>query len=443
MHQLKRSDLLALGFMTFALFLGAGNIIFPPDVGRTAGEAVWPAAFGFLSTGVGLPLLGVVAAAIIGGGLSDITQPLPRWGAVIFGLSIYLSIGPLFAIPRTATVAYEIGADPFIPGDSALGLALYIVVFFIISTLLALSPGKLMDRVGKWITPALIAVLAIMAIAVLVDPQGPVGHRDAELSGSAFGFGFLEGYQTMDTLASVVFGIVIIQAIRDKGITERAQITRYTLIAGFIAALCLSLVYLPLAWLGATSHTIAPHVANGGEMIALYIQGIFGAWGQVMLAIVISLACLTTAVGLLTCCGEYLHQLIPRLPYKPTVIVLAVFSALIANQGLSTIIQFSIPVLVALYPLTMVLIGLSLIKPWLRDPERVYRIALGLTFLISLYDGLKQAGVEMGSLTHYYQQLPLASAGIAWSLPAALGLLLGLLMQRRHSELDQAQSSQV
>ncbi|ASP40052.1 branched-chain amino acid transport system II carrier protein [Bacterioplanes sanyensis] len=436
MSAFRRSDVMALGFMTFALFLGAGNLIIPPDVGRQAGSDFWPATLGFLATGVGLPLLGVVAAAMCGGGLRELTRPLPRWAAVAFGLAIYLSIGPLFAIPRTATVAFEMGTAPWLnnTSESATALMAYTVVFFVVSAFLALSPGKLMDRIGKYITPALIFVLAIMAGGILLYPQGSAGNSSIATDQGAFAFGFMQGYQTMDALASVVFGIVIIQAIRDRGIKDRASIARYTLAAGVIAAVCLSLVYVPLSWLGATSHAVAAQYDNGGQLIALYITEIFGPAGQLILAMVITLACLTTAVGLLTSCGEYFNQLMPSISYRVFVIVLAVFSALVANQGLSQIIQLSIPVLVALYPLTMTLIALSLMRPWMRDPQQVFAWGMGITTLIAIYDGLAVADLVPAAIQQGYQMLPLASSGMAWLVPAIVAISVGWALQKREPE---------
>ncbi|WP_420590727.1 branched-chain amino acid transport system II carrier protein [Bacterioplanoides sp.] len=433
MQAFRRFDVLALGFMTFALFLGAGNLIVPPEIGRNAGADFWPATLGFLATGVGLPLLGVVAVAVIGGGLRDLTQPLPRWAGIAYGLVIYLSIGPLFAIPRTATVAFEMGAAPWLSNgdESAVALAVYTLIFFAVSTYLALSPGKLMDRIGKYITPLLILVLAVMAIAVVLFPQGDIGQGSDKLNNGAFIFGFLQGYQTMDALASVVFGIVIIQAIKDRGITDRTLITRYVVLAGVIAAVCLSLVYVPLSWLGATCHEVASQYNNGSHLIALYITEIFGSAGQLILALIITLACVTTAVGLLTSCGEYFHQLMPSVSYRQFVIAMALVSALLANQGLAQIIQLSIPVLVALYPLTMVLIALSLLRPWLRDANRVFSVAMAGTAVIAVYDGLNTAALAPEFLTSLYQQLPLATEGMAWLCPALLLIFVGLFFQRR------------
>src|SRR3990167_9527819 len=342
MQRLTRSDLLALGFMTFALFLGAGNIIFPPSVGLAAGEQVWLAAAGFLLTGVGLPLLTVVALARVGGGLPRLTAPLG------------VKAGPLFATPRTAVVAFEMGMAPF-SGSSDLALGLYTLVYFSAVLFLSLNPGQLVDRIGKWITPVLLSALLVLGGAALLVPAGAIGTTTAAYQSAPLVQGFLQGYLTMDTLGALVFGIVIATAIRDRGVSNEALITRYAVSAGMIAAVGLSLVYLALFYLGATSQGIAGEAQNGVQILSNYVQHTFGAAGSVLLAVVITLACLTTAVGLLTACGEFFSKLLP-LSYRSVVIALGVFSLLVANQGLTQLISVSVPVLVGLYPLAIVLV---------------------------------------------------------------------------------------
>ncbi|WP_458525502.1 branched-chain amino acid transport system II carrier protein [Onishia taeanensis] len=438
--RLSGFEVLALGFMTFALFLGAGNIIFPPQVGQGAGMAFWPAALGFLATGVGLPLLGIVAVAVVGGGLDRLTSPLPKVAAVLFGLGIYLSIGPLFALPRTGTVAFEMGMRPFVDIGPGAGLALHSVLFFGLATVLALTPGRLVDVIGKWITPLLIFLLMVIAAATLLFPQGPLGPVSEAWGDAPFAQGFENGYLTMDTLASLVFGILIVSAIRERGIKDRRTLMRYTLLTGVIAATCLAAVYLPLAYMGATSHEVASG-ADNGALIPLYVQALFGPTGPVLLAVIITLACLTTAVGLLTACGEYFHRLFPRLPYRLMVIIMGAFSALVANQGLDSLIQVSVPVLVALYPPAIALIALSMLRRRLADAPRVFSWTLGLTFAASLLDGLAASGLEVlvEPASAAQALLPFGETSFGWALPAAVGLLLGLALSRRHdASLDPA-----
>jgi LIVCS family branched-chain amino acid:cation transporter len=276
--KLKLADLIALGFMTFALFLGAGNIIFPPMVGQESGEQFWWAAMGFLLTGVGLPLAAIVALVRSGGDLFTVTQPIGRIASIVFGVLIYLTIGPLFAIPRTTTVSFEIGVAYFF-GDGQAALFIYSVVYFVLVILIALYPGRLIDTVGKYITPVLVLALVVLGGYAVFAPADMVGpsnelYRDAPLSR-----GFLQGYLTMDGLAGLVFGIVIVNAIRDRKVDNPALQTRYALIAAVIAATGLALVYLSLVYLGATSTRVAPEADTGAVILAQYMQYSFGAGG--------------------------------------------------------------------------------------------------------------------------------------------------------------------
>ena len=427
MHRLNRFDLLALGFMTFALFLGAGNIIFPPSAGMAAGEQVWSAALGFLLTGVGLPLLTVVALARVGGGLDKLTAPLGRRAGLLFAVVVYLAIGPLFATPRTAVVAFEMGMAPF-SGNSQLALGLYSLGYFAVALFLALNPGQLVDRIGKWITPVLLAALLVLGGAALLAPAGAVGESAQTYREAPLLQGFLQGYLTMDTLGALVFGIVIATAIRDRGVRNEALITRYAISAGLIAAVGLSLVYLALFYLGATSQGIAGDAQNGVQILSSYVQHTFGTAGSLLLAVVITLACLTTAVGLLTACGEFFSQLLP-LTYRTVVIALAVFSLLVANQGLTQLISVSVPVLVGLYPLAIVLVGLSLASSLWCEPRRVFIPVMAVTLLFGVFDGLAAAGLKSW-VPAAIGQLPLAGDSLGWLLPVCLTLLVVVVFDR-------------
>lgn len=427
MTRLKGSDLLALGFMTFALFLGAGNIIFPPSAGMAAGENIGQAALGFLLTGVGLPLLTIVALARVGGGMALLTAPLGKRAGVMFAVAVYLAIGPLFATPRTAVVSFEMGVAPF-SGNNSTALLLYTLAYFAAVLFLSLNPGQLVDRIGKYITPVLLAALLVLGGAALLIPAGKIGQVSADYQSAPFVQGFLQGYLTMDTLGALVFGIVIATAIRDHGVTDGKLITRYSVIAGLIAAVGLSLVYLALFYLGATSQGIAGEAQNGVQILTAYVQHTFGTAGSLLLAVVITLACLTTAVGLLTACGEFFSGLLP-VSYRTVVIAFGVFSLLVANQGLTQLISFSIPVLVGLYPLAIVLVALSLLDDLWCSAARVFRPVMAVTLVFGLVDGIAAAGGK-ALIPSFFSQLPLADQSLGWLLPVLLTLVLAVVVDR-------------
>lgn len=436
--QLTPIDVLALGFMTFALFLGAGNVIFPPGAGLAAGENIWPTAFGFLITAVGLPLLTLIALARVGGGLAQLTGPLGRVAGVLLSVLVYLAIGPLFATPRTAVVSYQIGVVPFVQ-DGWQALLGYSIVYFSVVIFLALKPGQLVDRIGKYITPVLLLGLLMLGVAALLFPAGQMHAPSEQYRSAPLIQGFLQGYLTMDTLGALVFGIVITTAIRDRQVSETRLITRYTVLAAVIAAAGLSMVYLALFYLGATSGALVGEGVNGGQILASYVQHRFGVAGSALLALVIILACLTTAVGLLTACGEYFSRLLP-LSYRAVVWVFGLFSMAVANQGLDSLISVSIPVLVGLYPLAIALVCMSLLCAGMARPQNLMRPVMLVTLVFGVIDGLKAAGL-ISSAGAWIDALPLSDQSLGWLLPVAVTLLVAILVEYlRYGSLHQQQA---
>lgn len=405
--------------MTFAFFLGAGNIIFPPQAGLAAGENLLPAMFGFLSTAVGLPLVGIIAVAIAGGGWKGLTRDLPPQVATLMAVLIFIIIGPAFAAPRTGLVAYEMAVKPFIPEAGQVSLTLFSILFFAVAMFFAWSRGKLIDTIGKFLTPALFAVLAVLAVAVFLFPQGEIQAAQGEYANMAFTKGFLEGYNTMDTFAALMFGMLIVDVIRSKGITDEKTTCTYLVYAGLIAAAGLTFVYVSLFYLGATSSAVAAGADNGGTILASYVQALFGPVGQLILSAIVLLACLTTAIGLISACSDYFSSL-TKLSYEKWVVLLGVVCAVIANVGLSQLISLSIPVLFALYPVAVALVALTFVRRWLPNPRLAYRVVLAVSLLFSLIDAGKFIGMDLSALNI----LPLFDYGMAWVLPTALALVV-------------------
>ena len=430
MKTLKTRDIIALGFMTFALFLGAGNIIFPPSVGLAAGEFQWSAALGFLLTGVGLPLLGVVALARVGGGLDTLTSPIGKLAGTLMGLSIYLTIGPFFATPRTATVSFEVGMAPF-TGNTPEALMWFTLGYFALVMVLSLFPGKLMDNIGKIITPALIVVLGVLGIAAFVAPAGDIAAAPAAeyaSAGQALAQGFLMGYQTMDALASLVFGIVIVAAIKAAGVTDTRLHTRYTIYAGVIAAIGLGLVYVSLVYLGGMSGSVVEAGASGVQILNTYVDSTFGTAGIFLLAAVILLACLTTGVGLVSACSAYFSEL-TGINYRSVVVIMSVFSAAVANQGLAQLIAVAVPVLVGIYPPAIALIALGLMSKLFRNKSTVFVPVMIVALVLGIVDAIKAAGFD-SVVPAFFNSLPGSALGLGWVLPVVIVLVLATVVDR-------------
>lgn len=419
--RLTSKDILALGFMTFALFVGAGNIIFPPMVGLQAGENVWWASLGFMVTAVGLPVITVVALARVGGGIETLSSPIGRKAGLLLATVAYLAVGPLFATPRTATVSFEVGIMP-LTGEGALPLLIYSVVYFTLVIGISLYPGRLLDTVGHILAPLKIAALGILGVAAILWPAGQSIPAAEIYQIAPFSNGFVNGYLTMDTLGAMVFGIVIVNAARSRGVTDANLLTRYTIFAGLIAGLGLVLVYLSLFKLGENSASLVPDASNGAMILRTYVQHTFGGVGSIFLAVLIFVACMVTAVGLTCACAEFFAQYLP-LSYKSLVFILGLFSMLVSNLGLSHLIQISIPVLTAIYPPCIVLVVLSFTLRWWNSSSRIIAPVMLVSLLFGILDGIKASPLA-SILPEWTANLPLAAQGLAWLPPSLVMLAL-------------------
>ncbi|MBP2079513.1 branched-chain amino acid transport system II carrier protein [Oceanobacillus polygoni] len=434
-NKISFSSYLAIGFMLFALFFGAGNLIFPAQLGQYAGTSLWPAVIGFLVTGVGLPLLGILAMGFSGSNnLQELSSRVHPVYGIFFTSLLYLTIGPFFAAPRTGTVAYEVGIAPFISeGAQQSGLLIFTLLFFAITLLFSLFPGKIVDNVGKILSPALVALIVILLLVVIFNPMGALQPPQEAYQSGAFAKGFLEGYNTMDALASLVFGIIVINAIRALGVKSKSGILSATAKTGIIAISLLGIIYVGIAVLGATSTETLGIFDTGGPVLSGAASYYFGAFGSVMLAVMIILACLTTAIGLITANAEYFNTLFPKISYKVLVIFFSTLTFIIANFGLANIITFSIPVLMFLYPLAIVLMLLTFVSPLFNHARMVYVATTAVTFLISIFDGLMalcgSLGIDYFSwmipvISFYERVLPFYNEGMGWLLPAAIVIII-------------------
>ncbi|HJF33461.1 MAG TPA: branched-chain amino acid transport system II carrier protein, partial [Sporosarcina psychrophila] len=320
--KLSFSSYLAIGLMLFALFFGAGNLIFPAQLGQYAGTNMWLAIIGFLVTGVGLPFLGILAMGFSGSqNLQQLASRIHPVYAVVFTSLLYLTIGPFFAAPRTGAVAFDIGISPFISEEYIQSASIiFTLLFFGLTLWLSLNPAKIVDRVGKILSPALIVLLLALLVLVIVKPMGVIQPPQGDYTSGALIKGVMEGYNTMDALASLVFGIIVINAIRSMGVTNKREILKATAKAGAVATTFLAIIYVGIAYLGATSTELFGLFDTGGPVLSGASSHYLGTFGLVMLAVVILLACLTTSIGLVTACAEYFNTIMPKISYKVFVI---------------------------------------------------------------------------------------------------------------------------
>lgn len=433
---------IAIGLMLFALFFGAGNLIFPASLGQHAGENVFWAVLGFILTGVGLPLLGVLAIGYSGCHHADqLASRVHPWYGRIYTILLYLTIGPMFAIPRTATVSYEISVKPFLSASSNLEMVSLwsLLIFFLVSLWLSINPAKLVNRIGKVLTPLLLVAILFLIVNSLIHPMGGYTSSQAAYSTPVIAVtqGFLDGYNTMDALASIVFAVLVIDFVKLSGARSRDEITKSTMKAGGIAVGLLGLIYIFVANIGATSVERLGILDTGAPVLAESAKFFFGNLGAVVLAVIVLLACLTTSIGLITSCASYFHTIYSRISYKAYAIIFTVFSFCISIYGLKTIIAAAVPVLMLLYPLTIVLIFLALFHRFYGGRRCVYVLTIAFTFVAALMSGLETAGIAPASLeTLFSQYVPFHAVGMGWFPLAIFGFIVGLIVKSLSKGVD-------
>lgn len=441
MKKLTFRESIFVASMLFGLFFGAGNLIFPASMGQLAGSSMWQAAAGFLVTGVGLPLLGVAALGISReNGLLELSSRAGRRFGLFFTCALYLTIGPFFAIPRCATVSYTVGIERILTGTGqSVGLAVFSFLFFAAVLFFSLRPGEILTWVGKVLNPLFLCFLGILVVRAMISPMG--GIDSAAPSGayveSAFFTGLLEGYNTMDALAGLAFGIIVVDVIRSLGVQKPEVVAESTVKAGIFSSIFMALIYILVTVVGAQSRGLFQASANGGEALANIADHYFGSVGAVILAVTVTVACLKTAVGLITSCGETFAKIFPKGPsYSVWAVIFCIVSFLIANLGLDAIIAWSMPVLMFLYPVAIVLILLTLTGKWFGNNLVVLRWTLGFTATGAFFDFLRvlpdqiQALEPVGWLADVSGRLlPFSEQGFGWAVPAVVGLAVGLMMR--------------
>ena len=442
MKKLTFRQLLVVASMLFGMFFGAGNLIFPASMGQLAGRNLWLASVGFLITGVGLPLLGVAALGISREeGLLELSSRVSKGYGLFFTCLLYLTIGPFFAIPRCATVSYTVGIQRMLPETGQnLALAVFSLVFFGAVLFFSLRPGEILTWIGKVLNPLFLCFLAVLVLRALTAPLGSVADIDptGSYATAALPTGLLEGYNTMDALASLAFGIIVVNAIRGLGVEEPGQVAKSTVLAGLFSSLLMAAIYLMVTVVGAQSRGLFEASSNGGEALAQIAEHYFGPAGALILAVTVTIACLKTAVGLITSCGETFVKIFPHGPsYRMWAVTFSVVSFLIANLGLNAILDYSTPVLMFLYPLSIVLILLTLCGGFFGNDKTVLKWTIGCTAVASVFDLLRtlpgetQAFFHLEGVVAWAQNwLPLCKQGFGWVLPAFVGLVIGLVLRR-------------
>lgn len=429
MKKLSKKESLLVGITLFSMFFGAGNLIFPPFLAAQSGANAIVAFLGFIFSAIGLPVLGVMAVTK-SGGLVHLASRVHPYFASVYIILLYLAIGPFLAIPRTASTSFEMAVLPFYASESIIPGVVYSFVFFCVAFIIAQNPEKLTEYLGKKMTPCLLILIFVIFAGVLVTGFGKITAAAPAYENVPAVKGFLEGYQTMDTLAALNFGMIISMNIKAKGVTEEKQVVKSTVTAGWIAGLFLLAVYGMLAFVGSRTGIEGQAAANGAQVLTHVVVSLFGTVGLVILAIIFVIACLNTCIGLFSCCGEYFHETFPKISYRNWVLLFAVISFLISNIGLTEILNISVPILNAIYPAAIMLILLACIHPWIHKFFLVYPFSISVCVVFSI---LEAAGQKLGShsaVSLALGHLPFASYGFGWVVPTAIALILGIICSR-------------
>ena len=434
-------ELITISSMLFGLFFGAGNLIFPAYFGQMAGNHIYPALAGFLITAVGMPLLAVISLGITGSnGLLDLSQKVGKKFGYIFTIALYLAIGPFFAAPRCLTVPFEIGIRPLLPEGSnpQLMLLMFTTFMFVLILWFSLRPGNILVWIGKFLNPVFIVVLGILLFIALSQPEGSIAQFTAQgaYETSPVLQGILDGYNTMDTLAGLAFGIIVVEVVRAQGITSSSHIAKNTIMAGIFSCGFMGIIYFLVALAGAESRAYAPLSDNGGAVLADISAHFLPGFGSVLLAVIVFFACLKTAVGLMTSCATTFSEMFPgKLSYGKWAVLFSTVTFIISNVGLASIIKISVPALMMLYPIAITLTLLSVFGGLFKHNHTVIVSVMTMSVISAFFDFIKALpeawtaaiGAD-GIIALCDRYLPFFTYGFGWVVPTMAGLMIGLVI---------------
>lgn len=440
-NKLSFKENIFIGSLLFGLFFGAGNLIFPIHLGQSAGSNIFKADLGFLLTAIGLPFLGIIAIGISKtNGIFDIASRVSTKYAYIFTILLYLVIGPFYALPRLATTSFEIAFTPFISKSSiTLYLLIFSVLFFFVAWFFSKKPSRILEYIGKFLNPVFLILLGLLIVLAFINPMGDISNAkiSQDYESSALLKGFIDGYNTLDALAALAFGIIVVTTIKKLGITNPSHIAKETVKSGTISIILMGVIYSLLAFMGTMSLGHFKMSENGGIALAQIAQYYLGDYGIILLSLIIIVACLKTAIGLITAFSETFSELFPKQNYLMFATVVSIISCVFANIGLTKIIAYSTPVLMFLYPLAITIILLTLFSSLFNHSKIVYQFTTYFTLVASFADGVKASPAIIvntqfaHSIISFSQKyLPFFTIGMGWVTPALLGFVIGFIVYK-------------
>ncbi|WP_170243258.1 branched-chain amino acid transport system II carrier protein [Streptococcus suis] len=428
------------GLLLFGMFFGAGNLIFPPALGVLSGENFWPAILGFVVSGVGIAVVALIVGTLNPKGyVHEISRKISPLFATVYLVALYLAIGPFFAIPRTATTSFEVGIAPLL-GDANLGLWLFgfTVFYFVAAYLIALKPSKILDTIGRILTPVFAILIVILVVLGIVKygSTNPLPAAESYTAGRAFGTGFIEGYNTLDALAAVAFSVVAVNTLKQLGFSSKKEYVSTIWSVGAVVALAFSALYIGLAFLGnhfpVPADVLASDTNKGVYILSQATQAIFGPSAQIFLAAMVIVTCFTTTAGLIVSTGEFFAERFPKFSYKVYATVFTLIGFGIANLGLSKIIAFSIPALLVLYPITICIVLITIVNKFVPLSKPGMQLTVGVVTVLALVEVLAGQFAWSG-ISNLIGALPFAAQSLSWITPAVVGILLSLFLPNKQT----------
>lgn len=429
----KFSPLMTIVFaslMLFSMFFGAGNLIFPPIVGVSSGTNFWPAIIGFLIAGVLLPVAAIIAVAVSGYSVRDLASRGGAFFGVVFSVMAYLSIGAFYALPRTGAVAMETAITPLFGWEGTAANGIFNIIFFGVALALSWKPNAIIDVLGRFLTPALVILLVILITLAVTNYERIPGTPTEAYADNPMVTGLFEGYNTMDAIAGLAFGIVIIASLRSKGFGSGGTLVRSTILTGFIAGVLLAAMYLGLGYMAQTLPD-GQSYESGAALLADSANLTMGAPGQFVFGLIVILACLTTAVGLISSTSEFFSQLVPKMGYHTWAVLFTLLSIFMAFRGLDAVLAIAVPFIVFLYPPAITLIVMTLVQPFVRKVVGfywAYRLALWVSVLWSALTTFAAQGWGTNVLEPLLSLSPGQDLDLGWIVPTFIALVIGVLI---------------
>lgn len=416
MTKSRVTTLAAASLMLFSMFFGAGNLIFPPEVGANSGTNFWPAIGGFLLASVILPTLAIIAIAVSGNDVRDLASRGGWLFGLLFSVIAYLSIGAFYALPRTGATAMETAITPLTGWDGAGSSVAFNVIFFAVTLLLAWRPTTIVDTLGKFLTPALVALLFVLIAVAMVTGQRTPAAPMEDYAGHPMVTGLFEGYNTMDAISGLAFGIVVIAALRTKGFKPGKSMVRGTMLTSLFSGALLAVIYLGLAYVAQTVEGSQDY-NSGAALLADSAHLTMGTVGQVAFSAIVILACLTTSVGLLTATGEFFAALVPKVNYHYWAVGFTILSLVLAIQGLDTVLLVAVPIITFLYPPAITLIILTVLNP---------RNNLRYAYRFALWTAVAWSALTVAWDPQWLSVSPGQALGVGWFVPTLIAALIGV-----------------